>query len=327
MATAHEFALISAHFSGLTPLPSEVRLGIGDDAALVDVPAGHELVVTTDTLVAERHFPADASAYDIGWKSLAVNLSDLAAMGAEPRWFTLALTLPEGDEGWVAEFACGLQALAAQEKVALIGGDTTQGPLSITVTAMGLVPSGLALRRSGAQVGDLVAVTGTLGDAALGLHFWRDEASPEHTRNAVAIDALYARLNRPQPRLAAGLALRGLAHAAIDLSDGIAGDLAHIASASRVGAEVRVPHLPVSPAFARLAPPELRVQLQAGGGDDYELCVCIAPAQLNEARDRLDRLGLPLHVVGAVVPQSGVRFLDVAGQALSSPPQAYRHFS
>lgn len=324
---ADEFALIRRHFSRLTELPAEVRLGIGDDAALIEVPAAHELVVTTDTLVADRHFPADANAFDVGWKSLAVNLSDLAAMGAEPRWFTLALSLPDADEGWLSEFAAGLQSLALEASVALVGGDTTRGPLSITITAMGVVPAGAALRRDGAKVGDLVAVTGTLGDAALGLQFWRDEASPEHTRNAVAIDTLYARLNRPQPRIAAGLALRGLAHAAIDLSDGLAGDLAHIAWASGVGAEVRIGELPMSPAFSRLARPEARLALQASGGDDYELCVCLPSAHLNEARDRLTRLQIPLHVVGALVPQPGVRFVDVAGVLVPQQPQGYRHFS
>jgi thiamine-monophosphate kinase len=208
-----EFQLIRHHFSGLTSSQRGVALGIGDDCALLQIPAGFEMAVTTDTLAAGRHFPEHTDAFDIGWKALAVNLSDLAAMGAEPRWFTLALTLPSADTHWLTEFGHGLKALAEQYKVALVGGDTTRGALSLTLTAMGLVPTGTAIRRSNAQPGDLICVTGTLGDAAFALTHLHDSALPEF---------LKLRLNRPQPRVQSGLALRGLAHAAIDLSDGLA---------------------------------------------------------------------------------------------------------
>lgn len=309
-----EFELIREHFTGLTSARTGVKLGIGDDAALLRVPPGHELVVTTDTLVAGRHFPDDTAPEDVGWKSLAVNLSDLAAMGAQPRWFTLALTVRLADPIWVGGFAQGLREAADFFGVALVGGDTTQGPLSITITAMGAVPIGRAIRRSGAKAGDLVCVTGTLGDAALALRRRGKKDLP---------DVLQLRLNRPAPRVAAALALRPFAHAMIDLSDGLAGDLQHVLDASRVGATIRADLLPASPDFAALAGADERLPLQAGGGDDYELCVCIPPAQLKKA---LRKLAVPLTVIGEVTRQKGLRFVGVDGRALSPDLQGYRHF-
>lgn len=302
-----EFALIRRYFSGLTAADAGVRLGIGDDCALLQVPPGQELAVTSDTLVAGRHFPEDTRAEDIGWKSLAVNLSDLAAMGAEPRWFLLALTLPDPAAAWLSAFAQGLGELAAQHRVALVGGDTTRGPLSITLTAMGLVPAGAALRRSGAGVGDLVCVTGTLGDAALALRL-REQAPA----------VLRARLDRPTPRLAAGLALRGLATAAIDVSDGLAGDLGHILEASGVGAELDAEALPMSTAFREHAPADQRLALQTQGGDDYELCVCLPPERLAAAQAAVD---VPLTVVGRITAEPGLR-----GGGAPLPARGYVHF-
>ncbi len=327
MSDAAEFSLIEQHFSGWPPALQDTRLGVGDDAAIVAVPSGYEMAVTTDSLHSGIHFPEDVAAFDLGWKALAVNLSDLAAMGAQPRWFTAAVSLPQADADCMGEFAAGMQALALEQGVQLIGGDTCCGPKSATVTAMGLLPAGSGMRRSGARVGDLVAVTGTLGDAALGLELWIDESSPEHTRNAMAVDALFTRLNQPSPRCAAGMALRDLASAAIDLSDGIAADIGHIARASGVGAQIRTADLPSSDAFLRLAPAARRARLQACGGDDYELCVCLAPADLEEARSRLDRLALDLQVVGSIVPNPGVRVLDLAGNPLSFEKAGYQHFS
>jgi thiamine-monophosphate kinase len=274
-----EFALIRRHFAALSPPADSVALGIGDDCALVRPAPGQALAMTTDTLVAGRHFPYPTRPADIGWKSLAVSLSDLAAMGAEPRWFLLALTLPDADDEWLTAFAGGLQQLAQQSGICLVGGDTTRGPLSITITAIGLVPAGAALRRDGAQVGDLVCVTGTLGDAALGLA--RSEAGSFQTPDD---GWLRVRLDRPTPRLRTGIGLRGLAHAAIDLSDGLAGDLGHVLEASGVGAMISVESLPMSEPFVRLAAMPRRLELQAAGGDDYELCLCIPPARLDEAR-------------------------------------------
>ena len=309
-----EFALIRRYFSGLAAAREGVALGIGDDAALLAPRPGHQLVVTCDTLIRGRHFPDDTAAFDIGWKSLAVNLSDLAAMGAQPRWFLLALSLPEADERWLADFCAGMKTLADRHGVALVGGDTTRGALSITITAMGEVPAGAALLRDGARVGDCVCVTGTLGDAAAGLTLLRTG-----TRDP----ALLARLDRPEPRIAAGLALRGIAHAAIDLSDGLAGDLQHILDASGVGAEVRTDELPCSPAFLRLSPLASRLTLQLAGGDDYELCLCIAPDRIDTARAALD---VPLTVVGRITAQTGLRCVDSSGAAIAFERSAYRHF-
>lgn len=273
-----------------------------------------ELAVTTDTLVAGRHFSLDTAAGDIGWKSLAVNLSDLAAMGAEPRWFTLALTLPQADDSWLQAFSEGLRTLARMYGIALVGGDTTRGPMSITITAMGWVPEGRALRRDGARPGDRVCVTGTLGDAAFALSRKDHEDVP----------ALRQRLDRPIPRIEAGLALRDLASAAIDLSDGLAGDLSHVLERSAVGAIIEVERLPMSPSFAghcRDAATRLACQLQ--GGDDYELCVCIPEQRVDEARGRL---AVPLTTVGRVTAERGLRFIDSAGATMSVEPRGYRHF-
>lgn len=310
-----EFALIRRYFSSLSAAHDGVVLGIGDDAALLAPRPGHQLVVTCDTLIRGRHFPDGTAAFDVGWKSLAVNLSDLAAMGAQPRWFLLALSLPEANENWLADFGAGVKVLADRHGVALVGGDTTRGELSITITAMGEVPAGAALLRGGARVDDCVCVTGTLGDAAAALALLQ-----AGTRDA----ALLARLDRPEPRIAAGLALRGIAHAAIDLSDGLAGDLQHILDASGVGAEVRTDQLPCSPAFLRLTPSASRLTLQLAGGDDYELCLCIAPDQVEAARFALD---VPLTVVGRITAQPGLRCIDASGATIAFDRLAYRHFS
>jgi thiamine-monophosphate kinase len=316
-----EFELIRRYFAPLTPPPEDVVLGIGDDCALLRTPPGEELAVTTDTLVSGRHFEPQTSAESIGWKSLAVSLSDLAAMGARARWFLLALTLEQPDEAWIKAFAQGLGKLAHQAGITLVGGDTTRGPLSITITAFGLVAAGSALRRSCAKPGDLVCVTGTLGDAALALKLGLAATCAHFDPDR---EFLKSRLNRPTPRLATGLYLRGLARAAIDLSDGLAGDLGHILHASWVGAEIETAKLPASPAFQRLAPEGERLGLQAAGGDDYELCFCIPPERLDEARSRAD---LPLTPVGRIVAEPGLRWLDERGRALAVNLRSYEHFA
>lgn len=310
-----EFALIRRYFSSLSAAREGVALGIGDDAALLAPRPGHQLVVTCDTLIRGRHFPDDTAAFDIGWKSLAVNLSDLAAMGAQPRWFLLALSLPEADERWLADFCAGIKALADRHGVALVGGDTTRGALSVTITAMGEVPAGAALLRGGARVDDCVCVTGTLGDAAAALALLH-----AGTRDS----ALLARLDRPEPRIAAGLALRGIAHAAIDLSDGLAGDLQHVLDASGVGAELNVDALPCSEALRARSVSAQRLTHQLAGGDDYELCLCIAPDQVDAARAALD---VPLTVVGRITAQPGLRCADATGATIAFDRSAYRHFS
>lgn len=310
-----EFALIRRYFADLTAAREGVAVGIGDDAALLVPSPGQQLVLTCDTLIAGRHFPDDTAAYDIGWKSLAVNLSDLAAMGAQPRWFTLALSLPQADAAWLADFSAGLRTLADRHGIALVGGDTTQGALSITITALGEVPAGMALLRSGAQVGDCVCVTGTLGDAAAALAL---------LGGGVRDAELLARLDRPQPRVAAGIALRGLAHAAIDLSDGLAGDLQHVLDASGVGARIDVDAVPASAALVAQRPArDARLRHQLAGGDDYELCLCIPPQHLDEARKALD---VQLSVIGRITAEPGLRFVDASGATIAWDRSGYRHF-
>lgn len=310
-----EFQLIRHYFASLTATAEGVELGIGDDAALLRVPTGQELVVTTDTLVAGRHFPLQTRPFDIGWKSLAVNLSDLAAMGATPRWFTLALTLPAPNADWLAGFSEGLKALADLHGVALVGGDTTRGPLAISITAMGLVTAGAALRREGAVQGDLVCVTGTLGDAALAL---QQLDAPD------AEPGLRRRLDRPTPRVEAGLLLAAWASAGIDVSDGLAGDLQHILVASQVGAELRADKLPQSPAFQRAAPADA-IALQLHGGDDYELCVCLRGEDYQAVQPALAALGVPLTRIGSITAEPGLRLRE-GSSVRAIEPRGYQHF-
>lgn len=310
-----EFQLIRHYFASLTAGSEGVVLGIGDDAALLTVPAGQQLVVTTDTLVAGRHFPPSTRAFEIGWKALAVNLSDLAAMGATPRWFTLALTLPAADADWLTGFSEGLKALADLHGVALVGGDTTRGPLAISITAMGLLPTGQALRREGAVQGDLVCVTGTLGDAALAL---QQLDSPD------ADPALRRRLDRPTPRVEAGRLLLPWASAAIDVSDGLAGDLQHLLLASQVGAELRADRLPRSAAFATAAPADA-LALQLHGGDDYELCVCLRGEDYQAVQPALAALGVPLTRIGVISAEPGLRLREGAA-VRPLEPRGYQHF-
>jgi thiamine-monophosphate kinase len=314
-----EFDVIREYFTR-PPQRPESHLGVGDDAALLCIPAGLELALTMDTLVAGRHFPEDTRPEDIGWKSLAVNLSDLAAMGAEPSGFTLALTLPEPDRDWLQRFAQGLFELAQQFNVDLIGGDTTRGSLSITIAAHGLVPAGQALRRNGAKPGDLVCVTGTLGDAALALEL-----------GARAPESLSARLNRPIPRVEAGIALRKFASAVIDLSDGLAGDLRHILKASAVGASIELAKLPRSEDFQhlrlqvpRLFPGDHTLQYQLSGGDDYELCFCLPPEHLEQARQDLPA---GFTVIGTITPGPGLQWMDAAGAQAKLALGGYDHFA
>jgi thiamine-monophosphate kinase len=317
-----EFALIDLIRARCAIAREDVRLGIGDDAAVLMVPAGQALAVSTDTLVSGIHFPKNTAPFDVGWKSLAVNLSDLAAMGAMPAWATLALTLPQADRDWVAAFADGFAALAREHDVALVGGDTTQGPLSITVTVHGFVPESLALRRDGAQVGDAVFVTGTLGDAAAGLRCLQSPSSDEGGEGV-----LIARLNRPTPRVAQGLALRGVAHACIDVSDGLVADLGHICKASGVGAEIDLALLPASPALRELFDDHARAPLQLAGGDDYELCFT-APASLADALlGDLARSGCTATRIGRIVAEPGVRVRDARGDPVELPRSGWQHFS
>lgn len=297
----------------------DVVLAIGDDAALLRVPPGRELAVAMDTLNAGVHFPDGTAAAAVGWKALAVNLSDLAAMGAEPAWCTLSLSLPQADAAWLDGFLDGFLELAAAHRVALVGGDTTRGPLSVCVTVHGLIEPGSALRRDGARVGDAVWVSGTLGDAAGALRQWQQQG--------VGVDpALRDRLDRPTPRVALGRALRGIAHAAIDVSDGLLADLGHVCAASGLAAEIELDALPCSAALAAAFDRDTRRALQAAGGDDYELCFTV-PAEASAAIGALARaLALPLARIGRTVEGAGVRALTADGTPWQPARAGYEHF-
>ncbi|HET6545852.1 MAG TPA: thiamine-phosphate kinase [Rhodanobacteraceae bacterium] len=320
-----EFDLIDLIRARSATLRGDVRLGIGDDGAVLAPPAGQELVACTDTLVGGVHFPTATAASDIGWKALAVNLSDLAAMGATPAWALLALTLPHAERAFLEEFLDGFFELAATCRVALVGGDTARGPLSASVTALGFVPPGLALRRDGARPGDLVYVTGSLGDAAAGLHCLAQEAGP--VVSAAHRAALVARLHRPQPRLAAGAALRGAASACIDVSDGLLADLGHVATASGVAIEVEAAALPTSPALLAFPDAAIRLGWQLGGGDDYELAFAVPPARRDDAIADLARLGCGAAHIGKVVAGSGVRAFGADGAEVVPDGRGWRHFA
>ncbi|PMS23222.1 thiamine-phosphate kinase [Trinickia dabaoshanensis] len=276
-----EFALIERFFARRARLsPAKAALGIGDDCALIAPDPGHMMAVSTDMLVEGRHFLPNADPSALGHKTLAVNLSDLAAMGAEPRSFTLALALETPREDWLEAFAEGMFALADRFACELIGGDTTRGPLNLCVTVFGDVPEHAALRRDGAQAGDDVWVSGTLGDARAGLGILRGEW-PDDLFDASEAAALRHALERPEPRIALGLALRGLAHSALDVSDGMAGDLLHILERSRMRASIDVDAVPRSDALRKL-PLDAQRRCALAGGDDYEL-LFTAPAHAREA--------------------------------------------
>ncbi len=312
-----EFALIDRIRARAGRRP-DVVLGIGDDAAVLRLPPGHDLVVTSDTLVAGVHFPDDTAAADLGWKSLAVNLSDLAAMAAAPAWCTLAMTLPAADADFVDSFLEGFLELADEHGVSLVGGDTTSGPLSITVTAHGLVPAGEALRRDGARAGDEVWVTGTIGDAAGALAQWRARG-PFSAK-------LRHRLDRPTPRIAAGLALRGLASAGIDLSDGLAADLGHVLRASGVGARLDLGRLPTSRTLADHFEESLRWPLQLSGGDDYELCFTAPASAALEIEQAMAQCGVHATVIGEIRAGEGLALVTPEGQDHVLAQAGFQHF-
>ena len=304
-----EFELIRRFFMRHSAAPDSgsaaqagVILGIGDDAALLDMPPGTELVAAVDTIVAGRHFPEGADARSIGHRALAVNLSDLAAMGATPAWATLALTMPSVDGAWLERFAAGLLDLADANGVALVGGDTTRGPLTISVQLLGHVPRGAALRRSGARAGDLLAVTGTLGDAGAGLEFV-GAVLPE-TRPAAL--ELIRRFEYPAPRVRFGLAARGIASAAMDLSDGLVGDLPKLAQASGLAAHVSVERLPMSEAMRAVVPAAQALAWALAAGDDYELLLAVPAPRYAELAAAAGQLNLRLTTIGELRAGGGV---------------------
>jgi thiamine-monophosphate kinase len=316
-----EFELIEKYFRRPA---NRAALGGGDDCALIAVASDKLLAVTTDMLVEGRHFFPGADPYRLGWKCLAVNLSDLAAMGATPRYFTLSFALPSADENWLAPFSLGLFALADQHQIEIIGGDTTAGQLTISITAMGEVPPKKALKRSGAKVGDEIWVSHEIGGAALQLYArWGKTSIP-----AEVSEALMLRMEMPTPRIALGEFLRDYAHAAIDISDGLCGDLQHILRASNVGAVIRLSAIPVPEALRdKLIGSEraLAIKLHLSGGDDYELCFT-APISAHQAiAKKLATLGLRGAVIGEIVPEIGLRAHDEDGATLDLPA-SFDHF-
>jgi len=319
-----EFALIDRHF--VRPTPS-AALGPGDDCALLQPSPGMQLAVTTDMLVAGAHFLPDVDPKKLGWKTLAVNLSDLAAMGARPRWATLAGALPETDEAWIAAFAEGFFACAGEYGVDLVGGDTTRGPLNLCVTALGEIEPGRALRRDGARVGEQIWVSGRPGLAALGLAQLRGGVRLPEPWPRLCIAAL----ERPRPRVALGQALLGIASAAIDVSDGLLGDLGHIAERSGCAAVVRLcqlPHLPKGANYdAELQ--RLALECQLTGGDDYELCFTAPLARHQAIAAIAARLELPLWCIGEMAAgrPGEVAVLDPDGQPVEFAQRGFDHFA
>lgn len=315
-----ELDLIRDGFTGIGTPRSDVILGVGDDCALLEVPAGQQLAISIDTLAAGTHFLADCDPALLGHKSLAVGLSDLAAMGAEPAWATLALTLPDHDPRWVAAFSRGFAALAKAHGVSLVGGDTTRGPLSVTVQVHGLVPAGQAIRRSGAAPGDLVYVSGTLGDAGLALR--------QLLAGTPADSFARGRLERPTPRVELGLALRGIASAMIDLSDGLAADLGHIlaASGAGAGAEIELAALPMRATVASAVQADGDWTLPLASGDDYELCFCVPPSRLAELSAAARGPGVAVTRVGRIIAGSGLRCLGPDGDPIALGSTGFDHF-
>jgi len=314
-----EFELIARHFT--RPAANAV-LGVGDDCALVDVTNGMDLAVSMDTMVSGTHFFPDVDPENLGHKALAVNLSDMAAMGALPYWAMLAVTLPNVDHAWLAAFAKGFFDLAQEYNVSLIGGDTTRGPLALTVTIMGEVPAGAALRRSGAKAGNDVWVSGNVGDAALAVAHRHGKIVLSEADYREAVMRLY----EPTPRVALGQALRGLATAAIDISDGLLADLTHICRLSGTGATVELNNVPVSSIGSKhIGSDEGRNAILAGG-DDYELCFTAHANSRDSIEDLTDVLGIPITRIGQIKRGKGVSLLGADGKPVKIDGRGYDHF-
>lgn len=313
--TLNEFDIIHAYFEKQSNSRSDVTLGIGDDAAIVSVPLNHELAITTDTLVSGVHFPVNTSPYDVGYKALAVNLSDLAAMGATPAWATLAVTLPEASTSWLEDFSNGFFALADRYKVKLIGGDITKGPLNITIQALGFLPKSMGLRRDSAQVGDFIYVTHTLGDAGLALMMLGKKVLPPEISN---------KLNRPEPQVWIGEKLRGIANAAIDISDGLAADLSHILEKSSVGASIDVDSIPLSETMREWLPKDEAIKIALTAGDDYELCFTVPENKIPQLAQTLQNMSYTC--IGKITESNTLELHYQNGKKYALKNQGYRHF-
>jgi thiamine-monophosphate kinase len=315
MSNKDEFSIIKRFFVHETKR-RDVILGSGDDAAILEIPDNHQLVISTDTLVAGIHFFESVHPLDLGHKVLAANLSDIAAMGAQPAWVTMAMTLPHIDESWLQAFAQGFFALADSYQVELIGGDLTRGPLTITCGIHGFVPKNQALRRDKARVGDLIGVTGNLGDAGFALSILQESFNTDLETQLQVLPKLL----RPEPRIQQGVYLRDLAHAAIDVSDGLLADLGHLLEQSHVGACVSVENIPFSPALRGL-PREQALHYALNSGDDYELCFTISPENWQKLP-----ANFPWYCIGEIDDSLKLRCLDSAGREVRVSRQGYKHF-
>lgn len=318
-----EFSLIARYFDRVKSMRLDVETGIGDDCALLNIPEKKTLAISTDTLVAGNHFLPDIDPADLAYKALAVNLSDLAAMGAEPAWLTLALTLPEADEAWLAAFSDSLFMQLNYYDMQLIGGDTTRGPLSMTLGIHGFVPPGRALKRSGAKPGDWIYVTGTPGDSAAGLAILQDRLVVESAADA---DYLLARHLRPMPRVLQGQALRDLASSAIDLSDGLISDLGHILKASGCGARIDLDAMPLSDALLRHAEREQALRWALSGGEDYELCFTVPELNRGALDVAIGQLGACFTCIGQISAEADGLQLMQSGKPVQLDLQGYDHF-
>ena len=314
-----EFSLITQYFTRPSP---NADLGVGDDAALIQISTGHQLAVSADMLISGTHFLPDCPAYFVGWKSLAVNISDMAAMGASPKWATLAISLPEVDHAWLSEFSKGFFACAEQFNVSLIGGDTTRGPLSISVQIMGEIPLNQALQRDNAQLNDDIWVSGTVGEAALGLKVLQGQLNLSSEENVKCIDAL----QRPEPRVSLGLALRNLAHSAIDISDGLLADLGHILEKSKLGAKLDWEAIPKFHASHTIDEQILK-SVTLAGGDDYELCFTAPSSAYDEIKKIGARLNLSLSRIGTTDNSGKIQVLDQHQNDIYIERTGYDHFN
>jgi len=314
----HEFEIINSFFKDQQAAQSDVVLGVGDDCAIVDVPSNKQLAITTDTLNADVHFFADVHPADLGHKALAVSLSDLASMGAEPKWVTLNLSMTKSDEKWLREFSAGFFALAKKHNVSLIGGDLTSGPLSVTVQGLGLLPSGKKLTRSGAKVSDLIVVTGELGDAGLALKYLQKELLLDEKTG----EKVLAKLNRPEPQCEVGQKLLDSASSCIDISDGLAADLEHILDNSKVGAEIFINDIPISNELKNTLPVEQALKLALTAGDDYHLCFTVPESKKTE----LEKLNIKCFQIGKIVEGKELIIYDQENNPIKLTSTGYQHF-
>jgi len=319
---ASEFELIKKYFHDLTDQDPSVKCGIGDDAAIIQVPEGREVVLSMDTLLEGTHFPVDTSPSDIGYKALAVNLSDMAAMGAVPKWVLLSISLPESNEAWIKEFASGFLKLAKQHSISLIGGDMSRGALSITINIQGLVAVDSALKRDGAQKDDLIYVTGTLGDAGVGLDIIQGKQSIGNEYKAFFLNSL----NRPEVSIEAGLRIREIANSAIDVSDGLVADLGHILDASHVGAEIEVKNLPLSEAMQQCMDETIAWNYALTSGDDYKLCFTASAEQHELIISTFKEINIPVSCIGMIKQEAGLQLKLPDGACFEPSWKSYQHF-